>query len=118
MDAPPTGRIARFLNVNSEVASLARVGPVNRQAESIMRLIRSPQTAVHVTTTLEEMPVQETLDAIGELHALDIPTGAIIVNRAHDPLLPAALLKAAKRRHDRRRIDRARPERSRIAGRR
>lgn len=95
MDAPPTGRIARFLNVNSEVASLARVGPVNRQAESIMRLIRSPQTAVHVATTLEEMPVQETIDAIAELHAHEIPTGAIIVNRAHEPLLPTALLKAA-----------------------
>ncbi|HEY8729886.1 MAG TPA: ArsA-related P-loop ATPase [Acidothermaceae bacterium] len=95
MDAPPTGRISRFLNVNGEVASLARVGPVNRHAESIMRLIRSPQTAVHVATTLEEMPVQETLDAIADLHAHEIPIGAIIVNRAHEPLLPTALLKAA-----------------------
>jgi anion-transporting ArsA/GET3 family ATPase len=95
MDAPPTGRIARFLNVNSEVASLARVGPVNRQAESIMRLIRSPQTVVHLVTVLEEMPVQETLDGVEELREFDLPVGAIIVNRAHEALLPAADLKAA-----------------------
>src|SRR6185312_5471433 len=35
MDAPPTGRITRFLNVNSEVAGLAKVGPIRRQADSI-----------------------------------------------------------------------------------
>ncbi len=95
MDAPPTGRIARFLNVNSEVASLARVGPVNRQAESIMRLIRSPQTVVHLVTMLEEMPVQETLDGINELREFELPVGGIFVNRTHEPLLPTSELKAA-----------------------
>jgi len=95
MDAPPTGRVARFLNVNSEVAGLARVGPVNKQAESIMRLIRSAQTVVHVVTLLEEMPVQETLDGIDELRALDLPVGGIIVNRTHQPLLSASDLKTA-----------------------
>jgi anion-transporting ArsA/GET3 family ATPase len=95
MDAPPTGRIARFLNVNSEVASLARVGPVNRQAESIMRLIRSPQTVVHLVTLLEEMPVQETLDGIEELRSFELPIGGIFVNRVHEPLLPTTELKAA-----------------------
>ena len=110
MDAPPTGRIARFLNVNSEVASLARVGPVNRQAESIMRLIRSPQTVVHLVTMLEEMPVQETLDGIAELREFDLPVGGIFVNRVHEPLLPNAELKAASRRHDRPRRDRARAQ--------
>jgi len=46
MDAPPTGRIARFLNVNSEVAGIARVGPIHGQANSVMGVIRSPETAV------------------------------------------------------------------------
>jgi anion-transporting ArsA/GET3 family ATPase len=99
MDAPPTGRVARFLNVNSEVAGLARVGPVNRQAESIMHLIRSPQTIVHVVTLLEEMPVQETLDGIEELRAFDLPVGGIIVNRVHEPLLAPANLRAAATGH-------------------
>jgi anion-transporting ArsA/GET3 family ATPase len=94
MDAPPTGRIARFLNVNAEVAGLARIGPVNKQAESIMRLIRSPQTAVHLVALLEEMPVQETLDGIEELRSFDLPVGGIIVNRVHTSLLPSSALKS------------------------
>jgi hypothetical protein len=40
-----------------------------------------------VVTLLEEMPVQETLDAIGELGTLDIPVGRIIVNGSRPPLL-------------------------------
>ena len=95
LDAPPTGRVARFLNVNSEVAGLARAGPINKQAESIMRLIRSPQTVVHLVTLLDEMPVQETLDGIKELREFDLPVGGIVVNRMHEPLLPTSALRAA-----------------------
>src|SRR5438477_1605821 len=54
LDAPPTGRIARFLNVNSEVAGLARMGPVRQQAGRGMNLIRSRKTAVHLVTLREE----------------------------------------------------------------
>jgi anion-transporting ArsA/GET3 family ATPase len=43
LDAPPTGRIARFLNVNTEVAGLARVGPIRNQADSIMEPARRPR---------------------------------------------------------------------------
>ena len=87
LDAPPTGRIARFLNVTAEVAGLARVGPIKSQSDGVMAVLRSPQTAVHVVTLLEEMPVQESLDAIAELSALGIPVGRIIVNGARPPLL-------------------------------
>jgi cellulose biosynthesis protein BcsQ len=80
LDAPPTGRIARFLNVNSELAGLAKVGPIRSQADSIMTLLRSPRTAVHLTTVLEDMPVQETADGIAELRANDLPVGAVVVN--------------------------------------
>src|SRR4051812_14836799 len=67
LDAPPTGRVVRFLNVNHEVAGVAKVGPIRGQADSITAMMQSPQTVVHVVTLLEEMPVQETVDAIGEL---------------------------------------------------
>src|SRR3954463_11682018 len=67
LDAPPTGRVVRFLNVNHEVAGVAKVGPIRSQADSITAMMQSPQTVVHVVTLLEEMPVQETVDAIGEL---------------------------------------------------
>jgi len=80
LDAPPTGRIAQFLNVNSELAGLAKVGPIRSQADSIMTLLRSPRTAVHLTTVLEDMPVQETADGIADLRANDLPVGAVVVN--------------------------------------
>ncbi|TCJ29949.1 ArsA-related P-loop ATPase [Nocardioides jejuensis] len=80
LDAPPTGRITQFLNVNGELAGLAKVGPVKAQADTVMTLFRSPQTAVHLVTVLEEMPVQETADGIAELHAADLPVGGVIVN--------------------------------------
>ena len=63
----PTGRIAQFLGVNDELAGLARMGPIKSQADSVTRLFRSPQTACHLVTVLEEMPVQETADGIAEL---------------------------------------------------
>jgi anion-transporting ArsA/GET3 family ATPase len=95
LDAPPTGRIARFLNVGTEVVGLARVGPIRNQADRIVSLMRSPQTAVHLVTLLEEMPVQETLDAVEELKAARLPVGGIVVNQVRAALLPAKRLTAA-----------------------
>ncbi|HEX6516956.1 MAG TPA: ArsA-related P-loop ATPase [Nocardioidaceae bacterium] len=80
LDAPPTGRIARFLNVNSELAGLAKVGPIRSQADTVMTLLRSPRTAVHLVTVLEDMPVQETADGIGELRRAHLPVGGVVVN--------------------------------------
>ncbi|GAA0603037.1 ArsA-related P-loop ATPase [Sporichthya brevicatena] len=96
MDAPPTGRIGKFLNINTEVAGLAKGGPVHNQAESIMRLLRSPRTAVHFVTVLEEMPVQETLDGITEISGIGLPVGSVLVNMVRSPALPPAALEAAR----------------------
>ncbi|MFI8850288.1 ArsA-related P-loop ATPase [Streptomyces sp. NPDC053499] len=87
MDAPPTGRIARFLGVNEEVAGLAKVGPVHNQAQAVMRVLKSPETAVHLVTLLEEMPVQETIDGIAELRAAGLPATSVVVNMVR-PELP------------------------------
>ncbi len=80
LDAPPTGRISRFLNVNSELAGLAKVGPIRSQADTVMTLLRSERTAVHLVTVLEDMPVQETADGIEELRKAGLPVGGVIVN--------------------------------------
>ncbi len=95
MDAPPTGRITRFLNVNSEVSGLARVGPIRNQADAVMRVLTSAQTAVHFVTLLEEMPVQETLDGIADLRTAGLPVGGIVVNQAKDAVLTDDQLKRA-----------------------
>ncbi|GAB3279897.1 ArsA-related P-loop ATPase [Actinocorallia lasiicapitis] len=95
MDAPPTGRITKFLNVSDEVSNLAKVGPARNHADLVMSVIRSPQTAVHFATLLEEMPVQETLDGIHDLRETGIPVGAVIVNMERPALLSDAELAAA-----------------------
>lgn len=95
LDAPPTGRIVRFLNVTHEVAGLAKVGPIKSQSDSVMAVIKSARTAVHLVTLLEEMPVQETLDGISDLRANNLPVGAVIVNMLRGPRLDPANLAAA-----------------------
>jgi anion-transporting ArsA/GET3 family ATPase len=80
LDAPPTGRIAQFLNVNNELAGLAKVGPIKAQADTVTTLLRSPRTAIHLVTVLEEMPVQETGDGIQELSSGGLPVGGVVVN--------------------------------------
>jgi anion-transporting ArsA/GET3 family ATPase len=77
------------------MAQLARSGPIKTQSDGVMAVLRSPLTAVHVVTLLEDMPVQETADAIAELSAAGLPVGSVIVNMATDPILPEDGLKLA-----------------------
>ncbi|WP_406813784.1 ArsA-related P-loop ATPase [Mycobacterium sp. M23085] len=97
VDAPPTGRIARFLDVTKAVSDLAKGGPVHSQAEGVVKLLHSEQTAIHLVTLLEALPVQETLEAIEELAQMQLPIGSVIVNRNIPSYLqPADLAKAAE----------------------
>ncbi|WP_373994717.1 ArsA-related P-loop ATPase [Nocardioides sp. LS1] len=96
LDAPPTGRITQFLNVNNELAGLAKVGPVKSQADTVMTLFRSARTAVHLVTVLEEMPVQETSDGIDELRRAGLPVGGVVVNLVRPRDLDADDLAAAR----------------------
>ncbi len=80
LDAPPTGRIAQFLNVNGEFGDLARVGTVKGQTERVMGLLKSRRTAVHLVTVLEDMPVQETVDGIADLNSHGMRVGGVVVN--------------------------------------
>ena len=87
LDAPPTGRIRQFLNATTEVANLTKAGPINRQSTGVIELLHGPRTAVHIVTLLEEMPVQETIDAASELTLAGIRLGAVVVNRARPALV-------------------------------
>jgi anion-transporting ArsA/GET3 family ATPase len=81
VDSPPTGRIARFLDVTKAVSDLAKGGPVHSQADGVVRLLHSDLTAIHLVTLLEALPIQETLEAIDELKGIGLPIGSVIVNR-------------------------------------
>ncbi|PVG82571.1 ATPase [Nocardioides gansuensis] len=97
LDAPPTGRITQFLNVNGELAGIAKVGPIKSQADTVMTLFRSPRTAVHLVTVLEEMPVQETADGIQDLRRAHLPVGGVVVNLVRPRDLGAADLEAVRK---------------------
>src|ERR1700760_3143250 len=97
VDSPPTGRIARFLDVTKAVSDLAKGGPVHSQAESVVRVLHSDLTAIPLVPLLEALPMQETLEAIDELQELKLPIGSVIVNRNIPTYLtPDALAKAAE----------------------
>ncbi|MFS0896613.1 ArsA family ATPase [Mycolicibacterium litorale] len=97
VDSPPTGRIARFLDVTKAVSDLAKGGPVHAQAESVVKVLHSDITAIHLVTLLEALPMQETMEAIDELRDLGLPIGSVIVNRnIPSYLAPDDLAKAAE----------------------
>jgi anion-transporting ArsA/GET3 family ATPase len=95
MDAPPTGRIVKFLDVTRAMVDLAKVGPIRGQSEGVVRLLHSQDTAVHLVTVLEEMPIRETIDAVGELDGAELRPGAVIMNRVRPPRLPARSVTSA-----------------------
>ncbi|MVA76919.1 AAA family ATPase [Auraticoccus sp. F435] len=98
LDAPPTGRIATFLNVHEAVSGLARVGPIHSQADSIMSVLRSSRTVVHLVTLLQDMPVTETLEALEELRPTGIAVGTIICNMVTPTPLTTETLAALEAR--------------------
>lgn len=95
LDAPPTGRIAKFLNVGEAVSDLAKVGPIRGQADSINAVLHSEHTCVHLVSLLEDMPVTETTEAASDLRAIGISLGAVVANRIIPPLLDPGQLRAA-----------------------
>jgi hypothetical protein len=61
----------------------------------VANVIKSPQTAVHFVSTLEEMPVQETLDGIAEIRTIPgMQVGGIVINMARPAVLTQQELKA------------------------
>ncbi len=100
LDAPPTGRAVRFLNVNAGLADVAKVGPIRSQADSITGMLRDERTLVHMVTLLEEMPVQESLDGLRDLADAGLHLGAIIVNQIREPHLSPTHLRELGRTDD------------------
>ena len=70
---------------------------MHSQADSVVKVLHSDLTAIHLVTLLEALPIQETLEAIDELKELGLPIGSVIVNRNIPAYLPAEdLAKAAE----------------------
>jgi hypothetical protein len=95
LDAPPTGRVVKFLDVTRAMADLAKVGPIHSQSKGVVRLLHSADTAVHLVTLLEDLPVAETLETVAQLDLADLRPGTVLINRAQPPRLPARSVTAA-----------------------
>jgi hypothetical protein len=105
LDAPPTGRVVKFLDVTKAMSDLARVGPIRSQSDGVVRLLHSAHTAVHLVCLLEELPVSETLETLDELTQADLRPGAVILNRVRPNWLPnRSVARAAAGRVDADRI--------------
>ena len=86
VDAPPTGRIVRFLRAPEATTELVAVGPIRSQAQAVIDLLLDwDRTRIQLVTMLEEMPVAETVEAAAALHGLGVAVGPLLVNR----VLPA-----------------------------
>lgn len=98
LDAPPTGRIVNFLRAPEAAGELVGVGPIRQQAQSVVDMLVDPKrTHLQLVTLLEEMPVQETLEAVEHLKELGVTLGPVIANRVETPRVDAAQRKALAR---------------------
>jgi anion-transporting ArsA/GET3 family ATPase len=92
VDAPSTGHGLAMLRAPSTYASVARVGPISRQAGIIDSFLRDPgSTAVLVVALAEEMPVSETIEferRLGE--ELGMVVEYVIVNAVYPQRFAAA----------------------------
>lgn len=82
LDAPPTGRIVNFLRAPEAAGELVGIGPIRQQAQSVVAMLADPRrTRLQLVTLLEEMPVQETIEAVQALRELGIAHGPVVANR-------------------------------------
>ena len=71
-------------------------GRCTRRPRGVVNILHSENTAIHLVTLLESLPIQETIEAIiEELRELDLPIGSVIVNRNIPTILPSDALLAA-----------------------
>ena len=85
VDAPATGHGLAMLRAPSTYATIARVGPVGRHAETVDSFLRDRrQTGVLAVALPEEMPVNETVEFERALdRELGMAIDAILVNAVH-----------------------------------
>jgi cellulose biosynthesis protein BcsQ len=92
VDAPATGHGVALLRSPKTFADIARVGPIHRQAMRIHDFVTdSKQTGVMAVALAEEMPVNETIDLGGRLHAeVGLGIDSVVVNGLYPERFTAA----------------------------
>lgn len=87
VDAPPTGRLPRFLDAPRAICELVRAGPIRRQAQGVLDMVLDPSRAqVILVTTPEDMAVTETLEAVEVFEKMGVGLGPIVVNGVYEKI--------------------------------
>jgi anion-transporting ArsA/GET3 family ATPase len=89
VDAPAAGHMLTFLAAPMGLANMVSVGPVRRQSDWLVEMLRDPKrTRVHLITLAEEMPVSETIETSVALESkIGITTGPVFANAIYAQLL-------------------------------
>lgn len=89
VDAPAAGHMLTFLSAPVGLSDAIRVGPVRKQSEWLLDMVKDPKrTRVHLVTLPEEMPVSETLETAEALRTrVGIAAGVVFANAVYEPLL-------------------------------
>src|SRR5918997_3712076 len=89
VDAPAAGHMLTFLAAPMGLANMVSVGPLRRQSDWLVEMLRDPKrTRVHLVTLAEEMPVSETIATFDALQArIGIDAGTVFANAIYSELL-------------------------------
>jgi anion-transporting ArsA/GET3 family ATPase len=91
VDAPATGHGIGLLRTPRQYAEIARVGRIGDEARAVDALVADRRrTAIVLVTLAEEMPVNETIDALGRLREVGLEPDCAIVNAIEADLFSAA----------------------------
>ncbi|MDP9067794.1 MAG: ArsA family ATPase [Actinomycetota bacterium] len=89
VDAPAAGHMLTFLSAPMGLSDALRVGPVRRQSDWLVQMLRDPKRSrVHLVTLPEEMPVSETLETSEAItNRIGLNPGAVFANAVYQELL-------------------------------
>jgi hypothetical protein len=92
VDGPATGDSTDMLRLPSVIRDVAPRGRLRRDADACYTMLRDPaRTNVLVVTTLEDLPVTETLGLVRTIRGeLELPLGPLLVNQVQRNLLSSA----------------------------
>ncbi len=104
VDAPAAGHMLTFLSAPMGLSDALRVGPVRRQSDWLIEMLRDPKrTRVHLVTLAEEMPVNETLETAAALGSrIGIDSGVVFANAVYSDLFTESEERALTRLLDER----------------
>jgi anion-transporting ArsA/GET3 family ATPase len=92
VDAPAAGHMLTFLSAPMGLSDAVRAGPIRRQSDWLIDMLRDPaRTRVHLVTIPEEIPVTETVETATALSTrVGVSAGPVFANGVYTELFTSA----------------------------